>query len=181
MDLFKFELETGVLFCFSGFFSSNVYLIVLAGQAVAVDGGMPWTANRVLDFLKENSLKLGHIFVTHSHFDHVKGVKKLRKETGASVLAHPKSRRGDVQITDGDVIRVLNDKLSFVVIYTGVHKMDHVWFFEERNRLLFAGDHIPTPEALRMIAEIQDLSPKIILPGHGKPYTPSTLQVHFDI
>jgi glyoxylase-like metal-dependent hydrolase (beta-lactamase superfamily II) len=168
--LLRLDLEKGMLVCFSGFLSSNVYLIVMDGKAVAVDGGMPWTANRVLDYLSQSSSELEYILLTHSHFDHVMGLDKLKKKTKAKVLAHPKNKRGDVQLEDGNTIRVLSNKLSFVAIYTGVHRMDHVWFFEENNGLLFVGDHIATSPALKALAENQDSSPKIILPGHGKPY-----------
>ncbi|NIQ07154.1 MAG: MBL fold metallo-hydrolase, partial [Candidatus Korarchaeota archaeon] len=76
--------------------------MIVDSQAVAVDGGMPWTANRVLDYLNKNSLTLESLFLTHSHFDHVMGVDKLKKGTDANVLAHPKNKRWDIQLKDGD-------------------------------------------------------------------------------
>jgi len=166
----KLELKRGLLLCFSGrFLSSNVYLIVVDNGVVAIDCGMSWTANRVLDYLNKNRLRLEYIFLTHSHFDHVMGMKRFKEHTETRVVAHTGSKRGDVKVKDGDIINALDDQLSFLVTYTGVHKADHVWYYEKNNRLLFIGDQIPTPIGLRTLRERHEAEPEIILPGHGKP------------
>jgi hypothetical protein len=168
--LLKLDLKRGSLLCFSGrFLSSNVYLMVVDNRAVAVDCGMPWTANRVLYYLNKNRLKLEYIFLTHSHFDHVMGASKLKKNMEIKVVAHTRSKRGDMKVKDGDVIRVIDNELSFLVFYTGVHKVDHVWYYESSNRVLFIGDHLPTSTDLKILREKHGAKPKIILPGHGKP------------
>jgi glyoxylase-like metal-dependent hydrolase (beta-lactamase superfamily II) len=74
-----------------------------------------------------------------------------------------------VKVKDGDIINALDDQLSFLVTYTGIHKADHVWYYEKNNRLLFIGDQIPTPIGLRTLRERHEAEPEIILPGHGKP------------
>ena len=170
MDLLKLDLQRGSLLCFQGrFISSNVYLIVVDNRAVAVDCGMPWTANRVLDYLTKNRLKLEYIFLTHSHFDHVMGMNRLKRETKPKVVAHTRSKRGSVKAKDGDVIKVIGNELSLLVLYTGVHKADHVWYYESNNQVLFIGDHLPTSTDLKILKEKYDAKPKIILPGHGEP------------
>jgi len=176
LELLKLDLKRGSLLCFSGrFLSSNVYLMVVDNRAVAIDCGMPWTTNRVLDYLNKNRLKLEYIFLTHSHFDHVMGVNRLKKQTKPRVVAHTRSKRGDVKVKDGDVLKVINKKLSFLVIYTGVHKADHVWYYESSNQVLFIGDHLPTSTELKTLREKHGAKPKIILPGHGKPAFLQTL------
>jgi len=166
----KLELKRGALLWFSGrFLSSNVYLIVVDNGVVAIDCGMSWTANRVLDYLNKNRLRLEYIFLTHSHFDHVMGMKRFKEHTETRVVAHTRSKRGDVKVMDGDIINALDDQLSFLVTYTGVHKADHVWYYEKNNRLLFIGDHVPTPIEIRALGERHEAEPEIILPGHGKP------------
>ena len=169
--MFKLDLETGMLTYFSGFLSSNVYLIVIDGQAVAVDCGMPWTAKNVLTYLKKYNLRLKHIFLTHSHFDHIMGVSKLKKKLNVNVFAYYESKHGDFRLQDGNIIKILDDKLSFLVIHTGIHRLDHVLFYEKHNKLLFIGDHLVTPTTLKMIRKRTNSIPKIILPGHGRPYT----------
>jgi len=168
-ELLKLDLNKSSLLCFqSRFLSSNVYLIVIDDRAVAIDTGMPWTANRVLDYLNKNRLKLEYVFLTHSHFDHTMGLNRLQEQTKTKVVAHSKSKRGNVKVNDGDVLNVIEDKLSFLVIYTGFHKADHVWYYESNNQLLFIGDYLPTPPELETLKNRRGAHPKIILPGHGE-------------
>jgi hydroxyacylglutathione hydrolase len=168
--LFKLDLKRGLLLGFSGrFLSSNVYLIVVDNGAVAIDCGMSWTANRVLDYLNKNRLKLEYILLTHSHFDHVRGMNRLKEHMETTVVAHTKSKRGNVKVKDGDIINAFDNQLSFLVIYTGIHKADHVWYYEKNNKLLFIGDYLPTITELKNLKERHGAKPEIILPGHGKP------------
>ena len=169
-DLLKLDSKIGSLLCFSGrFLSSNVYLIVVENRAVAIDCGMPWTANRVLDYINKNRLKLEYIFLTHSHFDHVMGLNRFKKQTEPRVVAHTRSKRGDVKVKNGDVLKVVDKKLTFLVFYTGVHKADHVWYYESNNQVLFIGDDLPTSTDLKTLREKHGAKPKIILSGHGEP------------
>lgn len=168
--MFKLNLKRGSLLCFSGrFLSSNVYLIVVDNGAVAIDCGTSGTANRVLDYLSKNSLKLECILLTHSHFDHVMGLNRLKECMETMVMAHTRSKRGDVKVKDGDIINAIDNQLSFLVIYTGIHKADHVWYYEKNNNLLFIGDYLPTPTELRTLRERHRAEPRVILPGHGTP------------
>lgn len=168
--MLKLDLKGGSLLCFFGrFLSSNVYLVVVDNIAVAIDSGMPWTANRVLDYLSKNRLKLEYVLLTHSHFDHVMGVNRLKKQAETKIVAHTKSKRGDVKVEDGDVIEAVDGRLSFSVLYTGIHKADHLWFYEESNKILFIGNHIITSTDLETLRKKHGMEPKIILPGHGKP------------
>lgn len=168
--MLELDLKAGSLLCFLGrFLSSNVYLIVVDNKAVAVDSGMPWTANRVLDYLSKNRLELEYILLTHSHFDHVMGVNRLKKQAETKIVAHTKSKCGDVKVEDGDVIEAIDGRLSFSVLYTGIHKADHLWFFEESNQILFIGNHIITSTGLETLQKKHGMEPKIILPGHGEP------------
>jgi len=167
--LLKLNLRKGSLLCFSGrFLSSNVYLMVVDSGAVAVDCGMSWTANRVLDYLNKNRLRLEYILLTHSHFDHVMGMNRLKERIETMVVAHTRSKRGDVKVKDGDIINAIDNELSFLVTYTGIHKADHVWYYEKNNRLLFIGDDLPTQIELETLRKRHDADPEILLPGHGK-------------
>ncbi len=176
----KLDVKKGSLLCFSGrFLSSNVYLMIVDNRAIAIDSGMPWTTNRVLNYLNKNRLKLEYIFFTHSHFDHVMGANRLKKHMETKVVAHNRSKRGDVKVKDGDVIKVIDNQLSLLVIYTGIHKADHVWYHERNNQVLFVGDYHPTSTQLKNLKK-HGAETKIILPGHGKPifFKPQSSQ-HF--
>ncbi|MDR2603987.1 MAG: MBL fold metallo-hydrolase [Desulfovibrio sp.] len=63
---------------------TNCLVIYTDDEAVAVDpGGDP---KAVLRMLGERKLRLGHILLTHLHFDHTFGVAPLAAATGATVL-----------------------------------------------------------------------------------------------
>jgi glyoxylase-like metal-dependent hydrolase (beta-lactamase superfamily II) len=53
-------------------------------QAAAFDTGAD--AQPMLDFIKLYALKLSHIFITHTHPDHVLDLEKLRAATGCSAV-----------------------------------------------------------------------------------------------
>jgi len=143
--------------------------MVVDNEAVAIDCGMLWTTNRVLDYLNKNRLRLEYILLTHSHFDHIMGIGRLQKHMETKVVAHTKSKRGDVKVKDEDIISATGNHLSFVVMYTGEHKADHVWYYEKNNQILFVGDLLPTTIDIETLKERHATKPKIILPGHGKP------------
>ncbi len=68
-------------------FQANCYVVENDNkEAFAVDiGGEP---QELITFLKQNSLTLKKIFLTHGHYDHFFGVAKTAQETGAEVYIH---------------------------------------------------------------------------------------------
>ena len=71
----------------------NCYALIDGEGVALVDPGLPgpgtWRA--IQDRLKRAGLRVGNvhtIIVTHSHPDHFGGVQRLRKETGARIVAH---------------------------------------------------------------------------------------------
>jgi hydroxyacylglutathione hydrolase len=56
------------------------------GEAVVIDPGDE--AERVQQILAKHRLRAKHIVATHAHIDHVGGVAKLKRATGAAVLMH---------------------------------------------------------------------------------------------
>lgn len=70
-----------------GSLSTNCCLIYTGeNRVVAVDiGGEP---DRFLRILREKGLTLSKILLTHGHYDHIDGVFKVQKETGADVYIH---------------------------------------------------------------------------------------------
>lgn len=69
---------------------TNCYLIYNESGAVVIDPGGP--PQPVLETLKQHHLTLGHILLTHLHFDHTYGVAALAAATGAKVLASEEDR-----------------------------------------------------------------------------------------
>jgi glyoxylase-like metal-dependent hydrolase (beta-lactamase superfamily II) len=97
------------------------------------------------------------------------GLKRLKTRAEIKVVAHIRSKSGGLKVNDGKILEMLDNQLNFVVIYTGIHKADHVWYFERNNHVLFVGDYFPVLKELEIMMKRQGLEPEIVLPGHGKP------------
>ena len=156
---------------YSGTYSPNVFLVADAGEAVLIDAGLPDddSIRSRLDYLEalgDASIKL--IAVTHHHFDHVGGARRLREATGGRIAMHPEEERllretlerppragapheqyvrreiakisVDQTLAGGDVIKV--GRLTLRVLDTPGHSAGHVCFFLEEERVLFAGDNV---------------------------------------
>jgi hydroxyacylglutathione hydrolase len=114
--------------------------------------------DRVLNNIEALGLKLAVIVLTHSHPDHIGGIRKLKDATGASFAVH---RTGgdtlqmydfsqfssfdpsfqappppDRLLEDGDIIEV--GDLSFTVLYTPGHSVDGICI--EGYGVVFSGD-----------------------------------------
>jgi hydroxyacylglutathione hydrolase len=57
-----------------------------SGEAVVIDPGDE--IERVQEILTRHNLKAKYIVATHAHIDHVGGIEKLQRVTGATVLMH---------------------------------------------------------------------------------------------
>ncbi len=69
----------------------NCHLIIGDGGCVLVDAGLPGSEGKVARALKRHGLTWADIrliVITHAHVDHAGGAARLRRLTGAPVLAH---------------------------------------------------------------------------------------------
>ncbi len=69
----------------------NVHLIIDGDEGALVDAGFPddESISKRLAMLGEfPKLKLRYIVITHHHFDHASGARKLREKTGARIVMH---------------------------------------------------------------------------------------------
>jgi hydroxyacylglutathione hydrolase len=73
----------------------NCYLVwdEVARDAALFDTGLD--AKPVLDCIAENRLQLRHVFITHSHWDHIEALPKIR-ETWPKVRIHSGSQKAPV-------------------------------------------------------------------------------------
>ena len=136
---------------------NNNYLLIdeTSKEAALIDASH--YDEKILEELKLHNAKLKYILLTHAHFDHILGVEKLAKATGAKVVLHPDDKKLlkdlntytymvgmpsadiphiDIFINDGEDI-----KLGETIIRT-IHTPGHTqggcsYLFENK---LFSGD-----------------------------------------
>ena len=70
---------------------ANVYLIANGSQSILIDAGNKEAPSKILEKLHESGLgpeDVRLIIITHTHYDHVGGLKELQDATGARILVH---------------------------------------------------------------------------------------------
>ena len=119
-------------------FSDNyIWLIERGNDAVLVD---PGDHKPAIKALQDRRLNLKAILVTHKHFDHTGGVSSLIKSYPTVDVYAPLNNYNFnyKQAKDGDLINLSNIDLSFTVIKTPGHTLDHVVYIDQDH--LFCGD-----------------------------------------
>ena len=80
---------------------------------------------------RSEGTRISHILLTHDHGDHVAGLDEVRKDLGATVVAHEKTAAAlesdvDQIVADGDVIQA--GGLQAEAIFTPGHAAGHIAF-----------------------------------------------------
>ena len=140
-------------------FWTNVYFYYDENtkEAAVIDPG--GDLNKLKNIIDENGFNIKLILLTHGHFDHIGAANELRDITGAKVYAYEDEaalllsgemnesiRLGrknyivecDKLLKEGDIIEIGEGKLK--VIHTPGHTAGGACFYDEENRILFAGD-----------------------------------------
>ena len=116
---------------------------------------------------------LGHVLVTHGHPDHAAGLPALRARWPAIVVGQWPD------LTDGAIVRAGDRTLA--VVHTPGHAPDHICFWDEPRRDLYAGDMVVKGTTVMIPAgrggnlrdymasleRLAALEPARIFPGHG--------------
>jgi hydroxyacylglutathione hydrolase len=114
-----------------------------AGACAAIDAP---EEGPILAALAETGWTLTDILVTHRHNDHIAAVEPLKRRTGCRVVAPAKARAAvpdaDAYVQEGDTVLV--GDLQAQVWDTPGHCADHISYWFEADRALFAGDTIFT-------------------------------------
>lgn len=173
---------------------TNCYVYQKGATAVVIDPGY-----NSFDSLQKFPLQA--ILLTHSHWDHIAGVARLKKERGLPVYVHEfDSENVKKPGTDGlpiffqvegaevdffvqDEVRL--GEITFRVIHTPGHSPGGVCYYDQEAGILFSGDTLfrggfgkvsfPTssPSAMRESLKKLAALPKdtIVYPGHGMETT----------
>jgi len=117
-------------------FSDNyIWLIEENADVIVVD---PGEAEGVLNYLKENSLNLVAILLTHNHEDHTGGVEEILATYSDAPVYGPKETNhlADYVVQDGDSFNLMGQ--DFEVFKTAGHTEEHISYLAETK--LFCGD-----------------------------------------
>jgi len=141
-----------------GVFAENCWVIGSrrSGEGIVIDPGDQ--ADDILHLAKDMGVNVKLIANSHSHVDHILGVRDVQSATGAQFLMHPNEVEGarmagamaarftgkesepppepDHLLEDGDVVEV--DGLKLQVLHTPGHTQGSLSFYTEG--MLFSGD-----------------------------------------
>lgn len=139
-------------------FEVNCYILHdSAGNAVVVDPGGDW--QRLIDFLRRNSLTLRMILNTHGHADHICGNAHMKMATGAQIGIHAldapmlesdtaclasvldwpfMAHQADFTFKDGQSISC--GEIQLQVLHTPGHTPGSSCFYDKDQSVLFCGD-----------------------------------------
>ena len=141
-----------------GVFAENCWVIGSrrTREGIVIDPGDQ--AEDILHMAKEMGINVKLIANSHSHVDHILGVRDVQSATGAQFLMHPSEVEGarmagamaerftgkaaepppdpDRLLADGDVVEV--DGLKLQVLHTPGHTQGSLSFYTEG--MLFSGD-----------------------------------------
>lgn len=103
-----------------------------------------WNVGKILDSAKKHNLNIKKILMTHTHMDHVNGVKKFVKETDATVFIH-KEEADKIKNLGIDKIKIIKDndeinigKIKVKVLHTPGHSPGSVCYIFDNK--LITGD-----------------------------------------
>ena len=187
MEIFKHDGWRAVRWITS-IFASNVYLIVpeAGSEAAVIDAG--GAARNVASYCRKNSLELKYIILTHRHLDHAIAASRMRRATGATVLAGRLDSRSKKAFSDGggsleDKDRIELGPLSIQIVTTPGHTPGGISLSIKEalftGDTLFAngigrtdfkgGDYQAMLNSLKRLFTFPEKT--AVYPGHGPPTT----------
>lgn len=183
-NLIIHQLEVGPMANFVYFIGDQK-----SGETAVVDPG--WEAERILNQAKALNLKITHILLTHTHYDHVDAVPELLKKTKAKVYVH-KMEAANLKVPNSQIVQTEHDQMipigdySVRVIHTPGHSCGGQCF--EVSGHLISGDtlfvqgcgrtDLPSGNEKQMLQSLKTISKlppeTVLLPGHDYGPAPTS-------
>jgi glyoxylase-like metal-dependent hydrolase (beta-lactamase superfamily II) len=188
--VYVMHIDDGAAFHPGG--SNNYFVGEPREEMVLIDTGdqmREWT-QRLLDYYQHlGRPKIGAIFLTHSHHDHIGGLDRVYEVMPAPVRCHPQLVAKLQTMVDKDAVIPLQDDelvttgggVSLQALFTPGHEVDHVSFYLGNDRTLFTGDCILGASSttvrdlasyMRSLEVLSRYPHETICPGHG-PVVPA--------
>jgi hydroxyacylglutathione hydrolase len=163
------------LIALPAFTDNYIWLLHDTQRALVVD---PGDADVVLAALRNMSLQLDTILVTHHHADHTGGVAQLREATGARVFGPARETMPEPirRLDGGDSVQALGQQ--FDVIDVPGHTAGHIAYYcaaptDQSAPILFCGDTLFSGGCGRLFEGtpgqmLASLSQLAALPAHSR-------------
>jgi len=161
------EILPGIHLADKGY--SNVYLLVRKNKLILIDTGMDKSAKKIISYIQNLGYKpsdISHILLTHTHMDHIRGLRKIKELCNAKVAVHKEeadmvSGRKKLLLPKGflgfffrimmpfmgykpvnpEIILKDGDTIEGLkVIRTPGHTLGSICFHDKKNKVLFSGD-----------------------------------------
>lgn len=143
----------------SGMLNTNSMLLICKEtKKAAVIDPANGSFKEILSFAEKEGLQIESIFLTHSHFDHIGDVSKIKEKTNAKVYIHKLDKEGierpgsdglpifekikgvkvECLLEDGDRLTV--GKIKIEVLHTPGHTPGSVCYYIAEENVLLSGD-----------------------------------------
>ena len=129
------NIEVAIINQLSDNYSYIIYSAKIK-KALIVD---PAESKPLIDYLIKKDLSLQGILITHHHSDHTYGIKGLLDFKSVNVYS-PSLKISKTSKLIKDMNKIDFNFIDFKVLETPGHTLDHIVFYNSKNKLLFAGD-----------------------------------------
>lgn len=138
---------------------ANTFLVIDSkNSCVVIDPSIDYDG--IINYILKNDLSLKGILLTHSHFDHMRGVDRLVSYFHVPFYVHEDDIGGltdykkncsnldkkvivnskPTKVNDGEKISLLEDEIY--VIHTPYHTVGSVCYYIDKDKALFSGDSL---------------------------------------
>lgn len=141
-----------------GVCQTNCYFVYLEGQSDVIFFDPADKGDYIYEAMKEKGFSVAGILLTHGHFDHIWGSKRLRELSGAKIYAYEEEKalcgdavknvseqagraytvEADVYLKDGDEITIAG--MTCRLIATPGHTAGSCCYYFEEDGMLISGD-----------------------------------------
>lgn len=164
---------------------TNCYLVAWDEGVLVVDPPSAAEAD-IAAILEAADRPITHIVITHAHPDHLGGLEPLREATNAIVAGHALLPHMLSSISSETFLELHEgDRLGeWRVLEVPGHAREHIALWHEPTRVGIVGDVVhgsgtvvinpPGGDLavyLQTLHRLREMSPTLLLPGHGPPIT----------